>query len=111
MTGSNGQRPRTPSDNKSGVTVLIFAVALLLVVAPRARAQTPPPSPPSLEIYGFAMLDMGHIFTQIYPDWFDTLRVTKVPSFENEFGHDQSTFSGVRQSRLGVRSTTPTTLG
>src|SRR6187399_1367393 len=99
MTASNRRRPRTPSDNNPGVTVLICAVALLLFVAPRARAQTPPPSAPSLEIYGFAMLDMGHNFTQIHPDWFDTLRVTKLPSFENEFGEDQSTFSGVRQSR------------
>jgi hypothetical protein len=64
-----------------------------------------------MEIYGFAMLDMGHDFEQINPDWFDTLRVTKLPSFEHEFGEDSSTFSGVRQSRLGVRTSTPTTLG
>jgi hypothetical protein len=37
--------------------------------------------------------------------------VTKLPSFENQFGRDNSTFAGVRQSRLGVRSSTPTTLG
>ena len=29
----------------------------------------------------------------------------------NEFGEDNSTFAGVRQSRLGVRSSTPTALG
>jgi len=111
MTGSNRKAPGAPADHKSGARVLLFAAALMLLVAPRAGAQTPPANPPSLEIYGFAMLDMGHNFTQIHPDWFDTLRVTKLPSFENEFGQDQSTFSGVRQSRLGVRSTTPTTLG
>ena len=54
------------------------------------------------------MLDIGHNFKQINPDWSDTLRVTKLPSFENEFGEDNSTFAGVRQSRLGVRSSTPT---
>ena len=57
------------------------------------------------------MLDIGHDFKQIDPDWSDTLRVTKLPSFENQFGRDNSTFAGVRQSRLGVRSSTPTTLG
>jgi len=57
------------------------------------------------------MLDIGHDFKQIDPDWSDTLRVTKLPSFENQFGRDHSTFAGVRQSRLGVRSSTPTTLG
>ena len=36
---------------------------------------------------------------------------TKLPSFEDEFGHDNSTFSGVRQSRLGVKPSTPTDLG
>ena len=29
---------------------------------------------PSMEIYGFAMLDIGHDFKQIDPNWFDTLR-------------------------------------
>ena len=66
---------------------------------------------PSLEIYGFAMLDIGHDFKQINPNWFDTLRVTRLPSVANEFGEDHSTFAGVRQSRLGVRSSTPTALG
>ena len=66
---------------------------------------------PSFEIYGFAMLDMGHNFKQIHPDWFDTLRLTRLPASPNEFGEDNSTFSGVRQSRLGVKSSTPTTMG
>jgi hypothetical protein len=57
------------------------------------------------------MLDMGHDFTQIHPDWYDTLRVTKLPSFDKEFGEDGRTFAGVRQSRLGVKSSTPTDMG
>jgi hypothetical protein len=69
------------------------------------------PSKTTFEIYGFAMLDIGQNFTQIHPDWFDTLRLTKLPKFENEFGEDNSTYMGVRQSRLGVRSSTPTAVG
>jgi len=74
-------------------------------------AQSPPPTKPSFEVYGFAMLDMGHNFKQIDPNWYDTLRITRLPKVANEFGADNSTFAGVRQSRLGFRSTTPTTAG
>jgi DcaP outer membrane protein len=84
------------------------------VVASRATAQgsqAQQPPGPSLEIYGFAMLDIGHDFKQIDPDWSDTMRVTKLPSFEDQFGRDHNTFAGVRQSRLGVRASAPTTLG
>jgi len=76
-----------------------------------AASQTASTAKPSFEVYGFAMLDIGQNFKQIHPDWYDTLRLTKLPSFEDEFGHDNSTFAGVRQSRLGVRSTTPTDFG
>ena len=73
-------------------------------VIPPARARRPSRMPkPSFEIYGFAMLDIGHDFKQINPNWSDTMRVTKLPSFEDQFGEDHNTFAGVRQSRLGVR--------
>ena len=65
----------------------------------------------TLEVYGFAMMDMGHDFKTINPDWFDTMRPTKLPSFPGEFGENQNTFSGVRQSRFGVKSDTPTSMG
>ena len=74
-------------------------------------AQAAPPTKPSLEVYGFVMLDFGQNFTTINPNWFDTMRVTRLPAFEDQFGKDGSTFAGVRQTRFGVRSTTPTDLG
>jgi len=74
-------------------------------------AMTPAEPQPSLEIYGFAMLDIGHDFKQINPNWFDTLRLTRLPSFPNQFGEDNNTFAGVRQSRLGVRANIPTKAG
>jgi hypothetical protein len=57
------------------------------------------------------MLDFGQNFNTINPNWFDTMRLTKLPKVEGQFGKDGSTFAGVRQSRLGVRSSTPTALG
>jgi hypothetical protein len=82
-----------------------------LVLGTLSLAQAQPAAGSSFEIYGFAMLDMGHNFTQIHPNWFDTLRVTKLPASEDQFGEDHNFFAGVRQSRLGVRSSTPTALG
>ena len=62
-------------------------------------------------IYGFAMLDAGYQFNQNHPDWFDVIRPTKLPAFKDEFAPDGKTYYGVRQSRLGVKSTTPTKYG
>lgn len=64
-----------------------------------------------IEIYGHAMLDMGYQTKQNDPDWFDVVRPTKLPSFDDEFGDDGNFFSGVRQSRLGVKTSTPTSAG
>jgi hypothetical protein len=63
------------------------------------------------ELYGFAMLDMGYGAKASDPSWFDVVRPTKLPSFDGEFGADGRWFSSVRQSRLGVRTWTPTSLG
>jgi hypothetical protein len=76
-----------------------------------AQTQTQAADKSSFEVYGFAMLDIGHDFKQIDPSWTDSMRVTKLPSFEKQFGENHNTFAGVRQSRLGVKSTTPTDLG
>ena len=64
-----------------------------------------------LDITGFAMLDMGYQTKQNHPDWFDVVRPTKLPSFEDEFAPDGNFYAGVRQSRFGVRSYTPTEMG
>lgn len=65
----------------------------------------------TFQIYGFAMLDAGYQFKQNHPDWFDVIRPTKLPAFEDEFAPDGKTYYGVRQSRLGVKATTPTKYG
>ena len=65
----------------------------------------------NLEIYGFAMTDLGFNFDQINPAWFDALRVTKLPVSKNQFGSNGNTYFSVRQTRLGVRGFTPTPMG
>ena len=63
------------------------------------------------EVYGFAMMDAGYNANQIDPAWFDVVRPTKLPAFEDQFAPDGNAFFSARQSRLGVRSTVPTDLG
>ncbi|HEU4391362.1 MAG TPA: DcaP family trimeric outer membrane transporter [Blastocatellia bacterium] len=65
----------------------------------------------TFNVYGFAMLDFGYQFRQNHPDWFDVIRPTKLPSFGGEFAPNGKVYSGVRQSRLGVKSSTPTSWG
>lgn len=64
-----------------------------------------------IEIYGFVMMDGGYNFNQSHPDWFDVIRPTKLPSFENEFGTDGNVYASVRQTRLGFKTSFPTELG
>jgi len=64
-----------------------------------------------LDIYGFVMMDAGYDFKQVHPDWFDVVRPTKLPSYENEFGANGNTYFSVRQTRFGVKSEVPTGLG
>jgi hypothetical protein len=70
-----------------------------------------PASSTTLDIYGYAMLDSGYNFGAINPDWFDVERPTQLASFPGQYGPDGSTFFGVRQTRFGVKSSTPTPLG
>jgi hypothetical protein len=81
-----------------------------------AATPTPDPTPAPesktrIDLYGAAMLDMGYETKQSDPNWFDVARPTKLPSFAKQFGEDGRWFAGVRQSRLGVKSFTPTSLG
>jgi DcaP outer membrane protein len=105
----------------------LLAAAVLLATPFPTSAQSPPANPEgsgngaaapaqpaaksTFEVYGFAMFDGGMDWKRIHPDWYDTMRVTKLPSFEEEFGKDRNVFAGVRQSRFGVRSSTPTDIG
>jgi hypothetical protein len=65
----------------------------------------------SLEVYGFILTDGGYNFNSIDPDWFDVMRPTKLPKYKNEFGPEGNFFFSVRQTRVGVRSSTQTRLG
>ena len=86
---------------------LTAALALLAAAATAQEA----PATSRFDIYGFAQLDMGKQIGQVNPDWYDVLRPSRLPSFENEFAPDGQFFGSVRQSRFGVTSATPTSAG
>jgi hypothetical protein len=66
---------------------------------------------PTMDIYGAAMFDTGHQFGAADPNWFDVLRTTKLPSYPGQYGKGNNWFTGVRQSRFGVKTSTHTSLG
>lgn len=83
--------------------------AILCGLAGPIAAQDDPK--PTFDVYGHVMLDMGHDFEQVDPLWYDVVRPTKLPSFEDEFAPSGQMYFGVRQTRFGVRTSTPTSAG
>ncbi len=89
----------------------VVAAVLMLAGAPAVRAQGDAEAKTAVDLYGFAMLDMGYDANQVDPNWFDVERPTKLPYYENQFGKDGNFYAGVRQSRFGVKAFIPTAAG
>ncbi len=64
-----------------------------------------PPKDHNLELYGFVQLDAIQDFKRVNPDWDATLRPSRIPTEEGEFGGDGQSIFSVRQSRLGAKAT------
>jgi hypothetical protein len=87
----------------------VAAVAILVFVnSVPLWAQDSTNTTPELNIYGAAMLDAGFESGQSDPNWFDTMRPSKLPAFTDQYGKDGRFFAGVRQSRFGVKADIPT---
>jgi outer membrane murein-binding lipoprotein Lpp len=65
----------------------------------------------TIDLYGFVMLDSGYDFKTNDPNWFDVMRPTKLNSSPGQFAPDGKFYFGVRQTRFGVKTSTPTSLG
>ena len=59
----------------------------------------------NLELYGFIQLDAIQDFKRVNPDWDATLRPSRIPTQEGQFGGDGQSVFSVRQSRLGAKAT------
>jgi len=84
-------------------------LAVLLVCAPVGLAAQD--SKTKIDVYGHIMTDAGFNGTRQHPDWFDVLRPTKLPSFDDEFGPGGDVFFSVRQTRFGIKAAIPTSMG
>jgi hypothetical protein len=60
-----------------------------------------------LRLYGFAQVDYIQDFNRVDPAWDDTLRPSRIPTEDGQFGDDGTAVIGVRQSRLGLEARQP----
>lgn len=58
----------------------------------------------SLEVYGFAQIDAIQDFKRVNPNWDATLRPSRIPTVDGQYGSDGQFIASVRQSRLGARA-------
>ena len=80
-----------------GTLMITLAAAGALAAGDRAE----------VNLYGHAQLDAGYDFGRGDPANPDRLRVSRLPSYENEYGLEGLTYFSVRQSRFGVKSRVP----
>lgn len=108
-------------ENKSGPSNTLHSSVVTSPDSHGTGAASPPPSAQAdqrksgtestIDIYGYAQMDSGYDFGQIDPSWFDVVRPTKLPAFANQFGQNGQTYFSVRQTRFGVKTSTPTSYG
>lgn len=96
--------------HKSSRKAVAVLLVLLLFSFGLARAQENGKQK-TMELYGHVMTDVGYNFNQVNPDWYDVMRPTRLPAFENQFGSDGNAYFSVRQSRVGIKTYTQTPLG
>ena len=87
----------------------VLMLILVMILSLSSTAQEKEKS--KVEISGQVMTDAGYNTGQVNPAYFDVMRATQLPAFQNQYGTDGNTSFGVRQSRLGFKSYTPTKLG
>ncbi|HEY6307173.1 MAG TPA: DcaP family trimeric outer membrane transporter [Candidatus Angelobacter sp.] len=119
-TATTGGQPTSSTAGQPPASTPPKDTSPLAAAVPVANPQDAPPQPappeekvskPEMEVYGHAMLDLGYDFGQINPNWFDVERPTQLPAFKNEFGQNGTLFTGVRQTRFGVKNLFPTKFG
>lgn len=88
-----------------------MALAALAAPAFCAGAASAAEGGKTFEIYGFAMLDYIQDFGRVNPDWEDTLRPSRIPTDDEQFGDDGQASFSVKQSRFGVKAEMPTAKG
>ncbi|WP_281322986.1 DcaP family trimeric outer membrane transporter [Flavobacterium aestivum] len=93
------------------VTYSILLIFLFSIVL-NAQSQEIEKTDKTMEIKGFIMLDTGYDFGKMDPNWYDSMRPTKIlDSQGNEFKPQGNYFMGVRQTALSLRNYFDTGIG
>ena len=87
------------------IIILLSEILILLTVEAQEKDKI------RYDFYGQMMTDAGYNTGQVNPDYFDVMRPTQLPAWENQYGTDGNVSFGVRQSRLGFKSFIPTKIG
>ncbi|RYY18354.1 MAG: hypothetical protein EOO04_24145 [Chitinophagaceae bacterium] len=83
--------------------IFLFSVCPAIAQVPETKR--------GFEIHGYIKTDIGFNFNQIDPNWFDVMRVTKLPQFKDQFAPDGKIYFSARETRLGFNGWAPTPLG
>ena len=89
----------TLNTTRLGFRLMVAASALTLGGTGAAFAQEA-----GFEVYGFAMADYIQDFNRVDPLWESSLRPSKIPTQDGQFGGDGQAIMSVKQTRFGVRS-------
>src|SRR5512137_1146303 len=87
-------------------TILLAALAAATLLPAPGLAEEAA-AKPSFEVYGFAQADLIQDFKRVRADWNATLRPSRIPTADGQYGSDGETVFSVRQSRLGVKMSLP----
>jgi hypothetical protein len=90
----------TQGPTRFAFRLLTAASALAVAGTGAAFAQTVP----TFDVYGFGQVDYIQDFNRVDPLWEATLRPSKIPTSDDQFGGDGQATLSARQSRLGVQS-------
>jgi len=93
---------------QSSAVWVAFAFAALVLAGPAVTVALAQSDVPHVEIYGFVQADYIQDFNRVDPAWEDTLRPSKIPTADGQFGADGQASFSAKQSRLGVMMNLPT---
>ena len=92
----------TATITRLGLRLTAAASALACVGTGAAFAQEA-----TFDVYGFAQLDYIQDFNRVDPLWESSLRPSKIPTQDGQFGGDGQSIVSIKQSRFGVQARQP----